>query len=227
MPCARLSPTVKLAGVKDEDQNLAVDMKASHADRDQVVDILRDASADGRLTAEELDERVEVALKARTVGELADLTRDLPVPEPAAVPAVAGANGSAPAARDVVVADQRFGTLQRVGVWHVPRRFEVKMVGGDVRLDFTEAVSEYGELDLQVDIGMGGDLTLITKPGVAVETEDVRVRVGDIKIRTPRSDANAPVTLRVKVSGRVRSGDVIVRYPRRTLGQWVRGESSL
>lgn len=192
-------------------------MKASHADRDQVVDILRDASADGRLTAGELDERVEAALKARTVGELADLTRDLPVP--AAEPAPA-------AARDVVVAQQRFGTLQRVGVWQVPRRFEIKMSGGDVRLDFTEATCAYDELDLRVDIGFGGDLILITKPGVVVVTQDVRVRMGDIKIRTPRSDANAPVTLKVVVSGRV-AGDIIVRYPRRTLGQWVRGESSL
>ena len=193
-------------------------MKASHSDRDQVVDILRDASADGRLTGEELDERVGAALSARTVGELADLTRDLPVPAVETVPATATA--------DVVVADQRFGTLQRVGVWHVPRRFEIKMVGGDVRLDFTEAVSAHGELELHVEVGFGGDLVLITKPGVSVETEGVKVRMGDIKIRTPRSDANAPVTLRVKVSGRV-SGDVIVRYPRRTLGQWVRGESSL
>ncbi|MEY9931728.1 hypothetical protein ABH926_006377 [Catenulispora sp. GP43] len=196
---------------------MSVEMKASHADRDQVVDILRDASADGRLTGEELDERVEAALSARTVGELADLTRDLPVPAVEAAPATE---------RDVVVADQRFGTLQRVGVWRVPRRFEIKMVGGDVRLDFTEAVSEHGELELYVEVGFGGDLVLITKPGVSVETENLKVRMGDIKIRTPRSDANTPVTLRVKVSGRV-SGDVIVRYPRRTLGQWVRGESSL
>jgi hypothetical protein len=204
--------------VSDEDQNQPVDMKASHSDRDQVVDILRDASADGRLTGEELDERVGAALSARTVGELADLTRDLPVPAVETVPATTTA--------DVVVADQRFGTLQRVGVWHVPRRFEIKMVGGDVRLDFAEAVSAHGELELHVEVGFGGDLVLITKPGVSVETEGVKVRMGDIKIRTPRSDANAPVTLRVKVSGRV-SGDVIVRYPRRTLGQWVRGESSL
>ena len=100
------------------------------------------------------------------------------------------------------------------------------MVGGDVRLDFTEAVTAHPELELQVDIGFGGDLVLITKPGVVVETENLQVRMGEIKIRTPRSDAGAPVTLRVRVTGRVR-GDVIVRYPRRTLGQWVRGESSL
>jgi hypothetical protein len=42
------------------------------------VDILRVAAGDGRLTIAELCERVETALSAATVGELADVTADLP-----------------------------------------------------------------------------------------------------------------------------------------------------
>src|SRR5258708_18682674 len=53
-------------------------LRASHQDRDRVVEILRVAAGDGRLTSEELDERLEAALSARTFGELAALTRDLP-----------------------------------------------------------------------------------------------------------------------------------------------------
>jgi hypothetical protein len=53
-------------------------MRASHEDRDRTVDVLRVAAGDGRLTLEELDERLEAALSARTVGELAVLTADLP-----------------------------------------------------------------------------------------------------------------------------------------------------
>ena len=56
----------------------AEDVRASHADRDQVVEIIRDATAEGRLTLEELEQRVESALGARTLRELATLTRDLP-----------------------------------------------------------------------------------------------------------------------------------------------------
>jgi hypothetical protein len=41
-----------------------------HEDRHRVVDILRVAAGDGRITADELDERLEAALSARTVGEL-------------------------------------------------------------------------------------------------------------------------------------------------------------
>ena len=48
------------------------DLRASHADRDRVVDALRVAGGDGRLSAEELDTRLESALSARTLGELAD-----------------------------------------------------------------------------------------------------------------------------------------------------------
>ncbi|HYB18129.1 MAG TPA: DUF1707 domain-containing protein [Streptosporangiaceae bacterium] len=43
------------------------DLRASHADRDRVVDALRVAAGDGRLSAEELDTRVESALSARTL----------------------------------------------------------------------------------------------------------------------------------------------------------------
>jgi hypothetical protein len=53
-------------------------LRASHADRDLAVDILRVAAGDGRLTLAELDERLEAALTARTISELAAVTADLP-----------------------------------------------------------------------------------------------------------------------------------------------------
>jgi hypothetical protein len=55
-------------------------LRASDADRDAVADQLRGAHAEGRLTVEELYERLDVALAARTLAELAPLTADLPVP---------------------------------------------------------------------------------------------------------------------------------------------------
>ncbi|MFJ3446210.1 DUF1707 domain-containing protein [Streptomyces sp. NPDC086081] len=41
------------------------EVRASHADRDRIVDVLRVAAGDGRLTLEELDERLEAALSGR------------------------------------------------------------------------------------------------------------------------------------------------------------------
>ena len=54
------------------------ELRASHEDRDRVVELLRVSAGDGRLTAEELDERLELAMTARTYGELAELVADLP-----------------------------------------------------------------------------------------------------------------------------------------------------
>ena len=67
-------------------------LRASHGDRERAVDTLRIAAGDGRLTAEELDERLEAALSARTLGELDALTADL-----AAAPGQP--SGSAPPAK--------------------------------------------------------------------------------------------------------------------------------
>ena len=54
------------------------ELRASYEDRDRVAETLRIAAGDGRLSADELDQRLEAALTARTYGELAALTRDLP-----------------------------------------------------------------------------------------------------------------------------------------------------
>lgn len=54
------------------------EMRASDADRDRVVETLRDHGAAGRLTTDELEERTDLALAARTNGELDALLTDLP-----------------------------------------------------------------------------------------------------------------------------------------------------
>jgi hypothetical protein len=61
-------------------------LRASDSDREDVAERLRAATAEGRLLAGELEERLEVALHARTYGELDALVVDLPAP-PATVPA--------------------------------------------------------------------------------------------------------------------------------------------
>jgi hypothetical protein len=56
------------------------DLLASDADRERIAERLREAGAEGRLSAEELEERLERAFGARTEGELEPLTADLPAP---------------------------------------------------------------------------------------------------------------------------------------------------
>ena len=60
-------------------------LRASHADREQVIEVLKDAFVQGRLTSDELDSRVGQAYTSRTYAELAAVTADIPA-GPAAAP---------------------------------------------------------------------------------------------------------------------------------------------
>ncbi len=76
---------------------------ASDKERDSVVDVLRDAYTEGRLTLEEFEERASAAYTARTWGDLRGLTGDLPVEPVLGVgvrpqhPAAAGTSAVQPA----------------------------------------------------------------------------------------------------------------------------------
>lgn len=63
---------------------VAPQMRASNAERERVVAILQQAGVDGRLTIDEVDERVAAAYAAKYRNELPALTEDLPADEPAA-----------------------------------------------------------------------------------------------------------------------------------------------
>ena len=61
-------------------------LRASDADRERVAEVLRQAAGDGRLTLEELDERLDAVYAAKTYAELEPVTRDLPQSGTAHVP---------------------------------------------------------------------------------------------------------------------------------------------
>ena len=64
-------------------------LRAGHADRDLVIEALKTAFVDGRLTKTELDARAGWALAARTYADLAEVTADIPGAPTAAVPVLA------------------------------------------------------------------------------------------------------------------------------------------
>ena len=138
------------------------ELRASHADRDRVVEILRIAAGDGRITADELDQRLEVALTARTLGELSVLTTDLPD-----APARPTATPAGPP-KDLIRIDCGSSSARRDGPWLVPRRMEVRVTSGSVVLDFTEAAVTAATLEIDAEVRSGA-LTLITRPGIEVE----------------------------------------------------------
>lgn len=64
-------------------------LRVGHAERDQTVELLQNAFAEGRLDHEELDRRIEDALSARNRADLAEVLRGLPVNHPYQAAAVA------------------------------------------------------------------------------------------------------------------------------------------
>lgn len=197
-------------------------LRASHEDRDKVAENLRIAAGDGRLSAEELDERLERALTAKTYSELAELTADLPAGPGSlpAVPAPAPAAAAAPESKDLIRIEVSSGGAAREGRWVVPREMDVKVDSGGVRLDFTRAVISRPVLRIAAEVRSGG-LTLITRPGIVVDADDVSVRSGQVKVHVPWGH-DVPAELRIIVSGSVRSGGITARPPRRTFWQWLR-----
>ena len=189
------------------------EQRASHADRDRVVDMLRTAAGDGLLTTAELDERVEVALSARTHSELAPLTADLP---PASTSSTSAAPGEV---KDVLRIDRKYSTVERVGHWVVPRRLEVAAEWCTVTLDFTQAVITQDTLQIDVDME-GKTLTLVTRPGVLVDVDAMSLEYCKVKARQVPA-LGVPIALRVELVGRKRYGHIVVRPPRRTFGQWL------
>src|SRR5258707_3123767 len=159
------------------------ELRASHADRDQVVEVLRVAAGDGRLSAEELDDRLKRALTARTYAELAALTADLPAtPGAAVVPPGAGAVSATP--KDLIRIDVHGSGVRRDGRWVVPKELDVKVRGGGVTLDFTEAVITQPLLRITAEV-TGGRLMLITRPGIVVDSGDISMHRGGVTLPEP------------------------------------------
>lgn len=201
-------------------------LRVSHEDRDQVAESLRVAAGDGRLTAEELDERLESALTARTYDDLAVLVADLPTagtalaPLPASITALlAGGTGHAPA-KEVIKIHTTSGHSKRVGRWTVPARMDLRATSGHIVVDFTEAIITQPTLHIDAEV-RSGHINLITKPGIAVDLDDVSVRSGQVKVRSPWGDS-VPTMLHVTVAGTCGSGRIIARPRRRSFWQWLR-----
>ena len=94
-------------------------IRASDADRERALDLLRVHWLSGRLTLEEYEQRCEDAARARFLDELRVALRELPYPAPEQAPAPAPAAAPAPRQRDPqasAVLSVVLGTLSLVGV---------------------------------------------------------------------------------------------------------------
>ncbi|MFC1442477.1 DUF1707 domain-containing protein [Streptacidiphilus sp. N1-10] len=147
----------------------AAELRASDADRERVAEALREAYAEGRLTAEEHGERVDAVYAAKTLGELVPLTRDLPshhatqqgmptagAASTAARPAPQSGRPPLPSRSEPESMVAIFGGAERKGRFRAGRMLKAVAIFGGVEIDLTEAVFDAPELEIHCTAVFGG-----------------------------------------------------------------------
>ena len=140
------------------------------------------------------------------------------------MPPGAGAVSATP--KDLVRIHVHGSSARRDGRWAVPKELDIKVRGGAVTLDFTEAVITQPLLRITAEV-RGGGLRLITRPGIVVDAGDMSLHGGGVELPEPPGPG-VPVLLRVEISGSVHGAGITAgpppppRRPRRTFWQWLR-----
>ncbi|MCX0245778.1 MULTISPECIES: DUF1707 SHOCT-like domain-containing protein [Streptomyces] len=170
-------------------------IRASDADRDRIADILREALAEGRLTAEEHAERVDSVYRAKTVGELEPLVRDLPAPggapRTAGTPYAYGPEAAAGPADNLVAI---FSSSTRRGRWRVGPRTNAFSLFGSVEIDLTEAL--FGQrLTVINATSVFGSVEIRVPENISLRGSGTGI-FGSFEVRTLESaDPEAPVVV--------------------------------
>jgi hypothetical protein len=181
--------------------------RASDAEREATVVRLREAAAEGRLTVEELSERIDAAYAATTAAELEPLTADLPAATRPAMTVEGGGRGTS-----FILGI--LGSGDRRGRWRVAERVTVVNVLGGADLDLREATLAAPEIHIRV-ISVCGGSDIVVPEGVHVELSSFAFLGGDqLKLEGPEPPPGAPV-VHVRTVSILGGTDVKTRRGRR------------
>jgi class 3 adenylate cyclase len=157
---------------------------ASDAERDRVALVLRDAAGEGRLTLEELSERLGWVYESRTSTELEVITRDLPEH--------AAASGAPQRKRRRWVVAVMSGA-RRKGRWRPDERCVALAVMGGCKLDLRDAEIQGERLDITAVSIMGG-VKIVVPEGIEVDVGGVSIMGGKhVKVRDLPPRPGTPV----------------------------------
>jgi Domain of unknown function (DUF1707) len=190
-------------------------LRASDADRDQVANLLSTAYAEGRLTREEHEERIDQLMAAKTFDDLIPIARDLVVigtPNPVATPQPTNRFTIDTTAQnpdtDKMIAI--FGGVTRTGKWRVRKQTKALALFGGIDLDLRDAIFEapvleisgfwcFGGLDIKVPEGIevrdhtsgifgGTDVSNIGDPAPGAPTLVIKgvSLFGGVSVRGPK-----------------------------------------
>jgi hypothetical protein len=198
-------------------------LRAADADRDRTAEMLRRAASEGRITFDELDERVSRAYAAKTFADLEAVTSDLPGPgvkppapataryQPPGVPA----GTPAPSLSLAIMSGAR-----RAGPWLVPPAYTAVAIMGGVELDLRDARFAAAEVTIRAFCLMGG-VSITVPEDMAVDVSGIGI-MGGFDHRA--SGPGAPGAPHLRVVGFALMGGVDVRRkPARPARPEVRG----
>ncbi|PSK92362.1 cell wall-active antibiotic response 4TMS protein YvqF [Murinocardiopsis flavida] len=179
---------------------------ASDAERESAVAQLRDACGEGRITLEELTERVEFAYTARTRAQLSKSVRDLPRPAAPVTPAPA---------------DDGFSTnlfalgdnIERKGRWVIDDGLKALAIIGDIKLDLRQAYFSSDTVLVNLRAVLGG-VRIWVPEGVRVEL-DGRAVLGDKLVDIARPRPGAPC---LQINAWTLGGSIRIANTRRRIG---------
>ena len=171
------------------------ELRASDHDRERTADTLRHAAGDGRLTMDELDERLQEAYGSRTRAELERLVADIVAPaeeraaeerRAARLPVRPGEGG----ARWLIAI---MGGCDRKGHWRLGERLTSLNIMGGSDFDLNDAELSAARTEMTIFSLMGG-ADVYVPDGLNVEISDFALMGGnDVDIRAAQPDPGGPV----------------------------------
>jgi hypothetical protein len=170
---------------------LAPQARVSDDDREKSVQLLQDSFADGRLTAGELERRLELALTAQSHGDLLAMISDLTI--------------------DTVHLTPRSGRIRREGDWRVPRLLRIDSEYGKVRLDLSHALIRHSQVDIELWLPYGS-AAIVLPVGASANTDGVRTEWGSVTCKT--ATYARPGKLHVHLTGELTYGRLTIRNSR-------------
>ncbi|WP_231445719.1 DUF1707 SHOCT-like domain-containing protein [Brevibacterium zhoupengii] len=160
--------------------------RIGHKERDEAIEVLRDAAGDGRITVEELDERMEKVHAARFPVDLDEVLSDLTIqlPSDRFRPGTA-VSRSTPAGRAIesgkpLVIKAGWESELRRGRWQVPPSIRCEPSMSNVELNFLEVETDLEVINVEVVAGMGSVIVVVPDDW-AVNVDDLSKSWGSVK----------------------------------------------
>lgn len=166
------------------------------SDRNTAVQRVQDAYTTGHLSHEELDERLNQVLAAKTHTEIEVALAALPAENPGTTATISAAAGR----------------INRRGVWRVPRFLKVQSAFGRVRLDLSQAIFEHPTVDLELAIAHGRAKIIVPRDAV-VDFEGLRTDWKDTRYKPAKNQAAGGPTIRI--TGVMGFGRLKIRHAKR------------